>query len=268
MTGTVESSTTARIRPAPPRGMTRSTRPRACIRCVAEERSSVGDHLDRVGRQSRLGKRAAHDLDDRGVRAGCRRRATQQHGAAGLEADPCGIGGDVGAALVDHADDAHRDADLLHAQAVGEGGAAYDLADRVWQRGDVAESVSERGDARRVEAQPVDHVLLRAAGASRLDVELVGGDDRVGAGDERVCHGSQGRVLARSRRHRQRCGGDAGAAGCGVDLLLHAALLGLIVRSPSCRRGGRPHARTRPRALRPGRASTVRADWAARRCRS
>ena len=41
MTGTVDCSTTAWISPAPPRGMTRSTSPRACMRCWADDRSSA-----------------------------------------------------------------------------------------------------------------------------------------------------------------------------------------------------------------------------------
>ena len=42
MVGTIASRTTASISPAPPRGITTSTRPRAWIRCVTLARSSLG----------------------------------------------------------------------------------------------------------------------------------------------------------------------------------------------------------------------------------
>ena len=42
-----------------------------------------------------------------------------------------------GPGLVDDADDAERDADLAQVDAVGQGRAAHDLADRVGQRDDV-----------------------------------------------------------------------------------------------------------------------------------
>ena len=46
------------------------------------------------------------------------RAAAQDHGIAGLEAERAGVGGDVRAALVDHADDAERHAHALDAHAV------------------------------------------------------------------------------------------------------------------------------------------------------
>ena len=60
MVGTVASRTTASIKPAPPRGMTTSTRPRAWIRCVTLARSSLG---------SSCTASAVQTLDDRARRA-------------------------------------------------------------------------------------------------------------------------------------------------------------------------------------------------------
>ena len=171
-----------------------------------------GDLLDGVGREAGRRDRVTHDRDDRrvGVRGG--RRAAQQHGVAGLEADAGGVGGDVGPSLVDHADDADRDADLLHAQAVGQRRAAHDLADRVGQAGDVAQTLGERGDAAGVEGEPVDHVLGRATGPRGLDVERVGGQDVVGGRDQGVGRRQQSGVLGRARHRGQRRGGQTAPA--------------------------------------------------------
>ena len=49
MVGTFASRTTASIRPAPPRGITTSTSPRAWIRCVTLARSVAGQQLHGVG---------------------------------------------------------------------------------------------------------------------------------------------------------------------------------------------------------------------------
>ena len=68
------------------------------------------DVLDGVGGQARLLDRLGEDLRD--DRVGLERLAAsaQQHRVAGLEAEPGGVRGDVGAGLVDEADDAERDA--------------------------------------------------------------------------------------------------------------------------------------------------------------
>ena len=125
---------------------------------------------------------------------------------------PGGVGGDVGAALVDHADHADRHPDLLHPQAVGQRRAADDLADRVGQGGDVAQALGERGDAAGVEGEPVDHVLRRAGSPGGVDVARVGGQQVVGGLDEGVGRGQQRGVLGRPRQRGQRRGGQPGAA--------------------------------------------------------
>ena len=137
MTGTVDSSTTVRIREAPPRGISTSTRPRARISSRDRLAALAGHQLHGVGGQPGAADGVAqhpHQGGVRGVRGG---RAAQQDGVAGLQAERGGVDRDVGAGLVDDPDDAERDADLAQVDAVGQGRAAHDLADRVGQRGHV-----------------------------------------------------------------------------------------------------------------------------------
>ena len=92
---------------------------------------------------ARRGPRASTSTSARLVRRGGR-AAAQDDGVAALEAEAGGVDGDVGARLVDHADDAHGHPDLADLQAVGQGRAAHHLADRVGQCGDVAQGRRRR----------------------------------------------------------------------------------------------------------------------------
>ena len=92
------------------------------------------------------------------------RAAAQDHGVARLEAQRAGVGGDVRAALVDHADDAERRADAADVQAGRHVPFGDDVAHRVALRGHGAQPVGHGADAPVVEGQPVDH--RRATGPS------------------------------------------------------------------------------------------------------
>ena len=148
--GTVASRTTASISPAPPRGMTTSTRPRAWISCVTLERSWLGSNCTAsAGRPccviaSRSTATSAAFERDR------RRRPAQQCRVAGLQGQPEGVDGDVGAGLVDHADDAERHPDLPDLQPVGQRRPAQHLTDRVGQARDLPQARGDPVDAGRV----------------------------------------------------------------------------------------------------------------------
>ena len=161
------------MRSAPPRGMSRSTRPRAVISARTAPWPPSRRPTASAGRPWALERGAQHG-DGGAVGVGGRAAAAQDDGVAGLQAQAGGVDGDVGPGLVDHADDAHGDAHLADLQAVGERGAAHDLADGVGQGGDVAQGLGDGGDARGVEAQAVleavRHPVLAAAG----EVALVG----------------------------------------------------------------------------------------------
>ena len=144
MTGTVDSSTTLRIRPAPPRGISTSTSPRARISTFDALVRVARHQLDDVGVQPGGGDRVAQHLDDRGVAGPRARGAAQQHRVAGLQADAGGVGGDVGPGLVDDPDHAERHPHLAELEPVGQRAAADHLADRVGQAGDVAQPLGHR----------------------------------------------------------------------------------------------------------------------------
>ena len=88
--------------------------------------------------------------------------------------------------------------DLPDLEAVGERRAADDLADGVREGGDVAQGLGDGGDARGVEAEAVLEALRHPALATAREVALVGADDVVGGGVERVGEGAQGGVLLRA----------------------------------------------------------------------
>ena len=225
MTGTVDSSTTERIRPAPPRGMSTSTCPRARISALTLSWESPGTSWTTSGSRPADGHRVAEHRDDRGVARPGAGAAAQEHGVAGLQADAGGVGGHVGTGLVDHPDHAERHPHLAQLEPVGERAAADHLADRVGQPGDVAQPLGHRGQPVGGQPEPVDDVRRGAAGLGALDVLGVGGQDLLLAVEQRVGHREEGGVLLRSGRQGQAVTGLAGALGDGEDLLLgvHAA---------------------------------------------
>ena len=137
ITGTVASSATGRIRPSPPRGIDQVDSPRARIRASTASWRSLGTSWTRP--PAARASSAAEHVDEAALLPRASSSA-QEDRVAALEAEAGGVDGDVGPALVDHADDTHRHADLAHLQAVGQRVARDDLADRVGQRGDVAQA--------------------------------------------------------------------------------------------------------------------------------
>ena len=218
ITGTVDSVTTVWIRPAPPRGMIRSTSPRAVSSARTASRPPSSSVMASAGspwdsRPLRI------TLDQRPVGGLGGRAAAQDHGVAGLQAEARGIDGDVGAGLVDHADDAHRHPDLADLQAVGQRRATHHLPHRVGQRGDVAQRLGHGGDPLRVEGEPVEQALRHTGVAAPLEVVAVGGDDAVGGGVEGVGERVQRGVLVGAGQQRQAARGHSGGAGRGGHLL-------------------------------------------------
>ncbi len=127
----------AAISPAPPRGMRTSTRPRARISAF----TSRGCRPARAGRRRRAAptpRAASRSTATIAALDAGARRAAQQHRVARLQADPGGVGGDVGPGLVDHPDDAERHPHLASSRLLASG-AAHHLADRVGQPGDLAQ---------------------------------------------------------------------------------------------------------------------------------
>ena len=183
MTGTVDSSTTLRIRPAPPRGMSTSTSPRARISALTLSWVSPGTSWMTSGSKSGHFDRLAQRGHDRLVARSSTGTPPQQHGVARLQADPGGIRGHVRPRLIDHADDPERHSNLTHLQTVGEYAAAHDLADRVRQSGDVAQTLSHRVQSVLGQPQAIDDVGRRAGRLGASDVLGVGDQNRGGVLD-------------------------------------------------------------------------------------
>jgi hypothetical protein len=163
----------------------------------------VLDEDDAVLGQTRLLQRLAHHARDRDVRAQRRARPSQQRGVAGLQAEAGGIARHVRPVLVDDRHDAQRHPDLSDLEAVGPHPSVEQLADRVGQRGDLAQPVGHAGDAPVGEAQTVERARLHAACGGALGVAGVGGEDLGRPLDEQVGRGEQGGVLLGRRRRRQ-----------------------------------------------------------------
>ena len=134
ITGTVDSSTTERIRPAPPRGMSTSTSPRARIRALTLSWLSPGTSWTASAGSPNTSTAPRITSTSASLLLARTRRAAQQHRVARLQADAGGVDGDVGPGLVDHPDHPERHADLAQLQPVGQRVAAHHLADRVGQR--------------------------------------------------------------------------------------------------------------------------------------
>ena len=113
------------------------------------------DQLDcRLGQTGGAQSRAeSRDERARGIKA--LRAAAQDRSIARFERQPAGVGGDVGPALVDDADDAERHGDALDLKPVRPGAAIENAAHRVGKFGDRFEPGGDRFKALGIERQPV-----------------------------------------------------------------------------------------------------------------
>ena len=174
ITGTVACSLSASFSPSPPRGMTRSTRPSADAIWRSSSRSPpVTGEIEPAGRPAASTDSTA-TAAEHGVRVRRHRRPAQHDRVAGLDAERRAVDRDVRARLVDDRDDAHRHEHLLEPDPVRQRALLDHVADRVGQRGHVAD-VAARSPraAARPAAAGRDSEALRPALAARLHVALV-----------------------------------------------------------------------------------------------
>ena len=172
------------------------------------------DGGDQVSRQGGVGQGPAQDVHNGGVGLLGGAPAAQHDGVAGLQGQGGHVDGHVGARLVDHAHHAQGNAHAAHPQAVGQGAAVDDLADRVGQARDLAQGVGDGPDALGRQGQAVDQARSHARGAGALQVGPVGGQDARGRLHEMVGHGAQPGVLDLAARPGHRSlGGASGASG-------------------------------------------------------
>ena len=132
ITGTWLLRTTVSIRPAPPRGMSTSTSPRAAISSLVTSRGPGTSWTASAGRSA-----SARPSRSASTIAALESAADEEPRSSAALPDfrqmPTGVGGHVGARLVDDADHAERHPHLTYLDAVGVGPAADHVADRVRQ---------------------------------------------------------------------------------------------------------------------------------------
>ena len=160
--------------------------------------------LDRGFGQVRF-LQAPHEASmDRGRRLETLGTAAQDRRIARLEAQRARIRGDVGARLVDHADDAQRHAHAADGEAVRARPFVHAGADGVGQRRDRVQPLRHRLHARVVEGQPVEKRALDAALPRALHIGCVGVENRAGVAADRRRRRRQRRVLRFGLLFRQR----------------------------------------------------------------
>ena len=194
---------------------------------------------------------------DRQRRVEAFRSGAQDRRVAGLHRQRAGVGGHVGPAFVDDADDAERHAHALKAQAVRPRPFGQHRADGIGQRGNLLDALGGRFDARLVEQQTIDERGRPSGGARGFQVLGIGGEDGRCRPTQRIGSRAQRLRLRLRRRQGQRMRRGAGAPADGQHGLLGrcAALvdaLGLVhalITSGArpCRRDGSAHrSATRP----------------------
>ena len=162
--------------------------------------------------------------------------AAEDAGVAALDGEGGSIAGDVGAALVDDGDDAHRHGGLFDEEAVGPLDAAQHPAHRVGQGGDVPDTLGHRRDALGRQSEAIQHdVADLPLGSSHIFG--VGGEDGVQVlrCAEGVGHPAEGGVPGGAVREGD---GGLGRAGGLEDLLCghgHASCLWAAKRVPTAR---------------------------------
>ena len=212
--------------------------------------------LDRVRRQAGFAQPGDDRVVDGAVGALALGAAAQDRGVAGLEAERGGVGGHVGPALVDDADDAERHAHALDRHAVRPRPALGDLADRIGEVADHLDAVGHGGDALVVEREPVEEGGVGAVALGLGHVLGIGGEDLGLACADGLGDGGERLVLLRRRRQRQHA--RALRARCPISGMMAAVsastvLSGAVMVSSgglayTCPRSGR--ARGGPRSCR------------------
>ena len=128
------------------------------------------------------------------------RAAAQHYRIAALEAEGAGVGGHVGAALVDHPDDPERRRHALDDEAIGAGEGREHPPDGIGQRGDVLEPAGNCLDSNGIEHQPVDQRRAQVLGSGLRAIELIGGQNLARAFAQGSRRGVKRAVLLLRRR--------------------------------------------------------------------
>src|SRR3989454_976188 len=184
-------------------------------------RLAIGDvdELDRLGRRAGLLERLGQHGRDEGVGLDRLAAAAEQHRIARLHAETGRVGGDVGPRLVDEGDDAEGHAHAGDLDAVGPPPRLRDGADRIGQRGDLAQAVGHLLDAGLAERESVEEGARQAPSPRALQVGAVGLEEGRRLLLQRARHVRQRLVLHARAAERERVGGLARGARFRFDQL-------------------------------------------------
>ena len=140
ITGTWLLRTTASIRPAPPRGISTSTRPRAAISSAVTSRGPGTSWTASAGRSASTSP-ACSASTIAALESAAEDEPRSSAALPDFRQMPAGVGRHVRARLVDDADHAERHPHLPDLHPVGVGPAADHVADRIGQRGEIAQTL-------------------------------------------------------------------------------------------------------------------------------
>ena len=210
MTGTRASSAMRETRLLPPRGMMTSTNSSRASSAPTAARSVVPTSCTAVSGSPPAASPSRTAPRDRAVRAHRLAAAAQDHRVARLEADTGGVGGDVRARLVDHADDAERHAHAGDLEPRRLTLARRQRPDRIGLCGDAAKARGHARHPRRRQLQAIEQRRREATLAGACQVVGVGRDQRLGIALDRLGDRVQRGVLAgggcvRERLARRPC---------------------------------------------------------------
>src|SRR5450631_2434011 len=145
---------------------------------------------------------------NRRARLGALRPAPQDHGVARFQAQSARICSDVGAALVNDADDAQRHADSLNPHAVRPRPLGQNLADRVVEALDILESAGHRLEALIIQTQPIEERSGQTPRPRFTHIALICRQNMQPPLSQRRGGGTQRTILLRRAGGRQHeCGG-------------------------------------------------------------
>ncbi len=183
------------------------------------DRTAVGgaDGLYRVFGQARCSEAVAHAFDDHAGGMAAFAAAAQDHRIARLEAQGGGVGADIGARFVDHADHPDGHGDAFDGEAVGALEAGELAAHGIGQFGDFLERAGHALDAVLGQAEAVDEALGLAA-CDALHVLAIGFEQFAHPAAQRLGGFAQRVVLRLCAGGQQRARGLAGALAEVVDM--------------------------------------------------
>jgi hypothetical protein len=151
--------------------------------------------------------------------------AAQDAGVARFHAQRRGVGGHVGAGLVDDADDADRHAHPRHFDAGRALDAPGDLPDGVGELRHLLDALGHLLDELRRQRQPVDECGVGAVFPCLSDIGAVGGKNCLRAGPDVLRHGGESAILLLGFGAGQRACGSARRAAQLADVLPNVKLL-------------------------------------------